>query len=1000
MKRVSRTALFAVVAMLAVVALGCTPPSPGGDTAKPVLHLPGDFSVEATSSAGATVTFEATAVDLVSGSVPVTCNPASASVFAIGSTTVTCSASDAAGNTATGGFSVSVVDTTPPVLFLPADLTAINPGPPGVNVSYTVTATDKVDGTVPVTCSASSGTLFPVGTTVVNCSAGDTAGNTASGTFTVTVVDTTAPVLALPGGVTVEATGPTGAAVSYTTSAFDTVEGDRPVTCSAGSGSVFALGITTVTCYASDLAGNTVVGPFDVTVVDTTAPTLTLPSDITASATSAAGAAVSYSVGATDAVNGTVPVTCEPTSGSGFPVGESTVNCSSVDAAGNVASGSFTVTVTKWEGPLIVAVGNGTIRTSPDGVRWTQQATGLGLLNAVAFNGSMWVAVGNSGRVYTSPDGGNWTARVSPTTEPLFDVTWGNPSGLPWGSGIWVATGFDGTIIYSPDGVNWTDAGFTQIVNLDTVAWNGTIFAAPSAQGTGPATSPDGITWTPNGGWPKLTGLVWMGTQWVFVGNDSVVLSPDAVQISNTVSTPSGGLIRVGWNGAQLVAVGDNGVIATSTDAVNWQGATSGTTQDLRRIVWDGGQWIASGYGGTVLTSPDGFTWTPQDTGTTVNLLGLAVGTGDEPTSSLPTLVLPVDITAEATGPDGATVTYTATATDLVDGTVPVSCTPVSGSVFAPGVTTATCSATDSDGNTAQGSFRVTVHPWVPPPTGPCAASGLVITEVDYDQVGVDSAEFVEICNGTNGPVALDDLSLRFINGAASNEYLRVGLRPAGEVLQPGSRLVVASEFVGVPAGVPVIRFPGGTGSDYIQNGAPDGVVLVDDATEEVIDGLSYEGAISSANLTGFSLPVAVTEGTALPGSVADSNTVSGSLVRPNGVDTNDNAADWEFSTTPTPGTPNTPIPALARLASDATVITVGASADFLTVSLDQAAEVGGTLVSLSSIGPVTVPPSVTVPAGQSSARVTVTAFNAGFATVTASLGGLTRTVTLDVIDP
>jgi hypothetical protein len=56
-----------------------------------------------------------------------------------------------------------------------------------------------------------------------------------------------------------------------------------------------------------------------------------------------------------------------------------------------------------------------------------------------------------------------------------------------------------------------------------------------------------------------------------------------------------------------------------------------------------------------------------------------------------------------------ATVTYTATATDLMDGPVPVSCAPASGSAFPAGTTTVTCSATDAHNNTATGSFTVSV---------------------------------------------------------------------------------------------------------------------------------------------------------------------------------------------------------------------------------------------------------------------------------------------------
>ena len=57
----------------------------------------------------------------------------------------------------------------------------------------------------------------------------------------------------------------------------------------------------------------------------------------------------------------------------------------------------------------------------------------------------------------------------------------------------------------------------------------------------------------------------------------------------------------------------------------------------------------------------------------------------------------------------GAVAIFNPTATDDVDGTVPVLCAPASGSIFPLGTTTVTCTATDSAGNIASGNFTVTV---------------------------------------------------------------------------------------------------------------------------------------------------------------------------------------------------------------------------------------------------------------------------------------------------
>jgi HYR domain len=71
---------------------------------------------------------------------------------------------------------------------------------------------------------------------------------------------------------------------------------------------------------------------------------------------------------------------------------------------------------------------------------------------------------------------------------------------------------------------------------------------------------------------------------------------------------------------------------------------------------------------------------------------------------------VPSGVVVEANGPSGSVATYTApTATDAADGPEPVSCSPASGSTFPLGVTTVTCTASDSHGNASAASFTVTV---------------------------------------------------------------------------------------------------------------------------------------------------------------------------------------------------------------------------------------------------------------------------------------------------
>lgn len=153
------------------------------DTTPPVLTLPSPITAEATSATGTMVTYSATANDNVDGPITPACNPASGSTFPIATTTVTCTATDAAGNTATGSFTVTVRDTTAPSLTVPANIVVTAASSAGTAVTYSASATDLVDGAVTPACTPASGSTFPIGNNTVTCTATDSRGNTATKTF-------------------------------------------------------------------------------------------------------------------------------------------------------------------------------------------------------------------------------------------------------------------------------------------------------------------------------------------------------------------------------------------------------------------------------------------------------------------------------------------------------------------------------------------------------------------------------------------------------------------------------------------------------------------------------------------------------------------------------------------------------------------------------------------------------------------------------------------------
>jgi hypothetical protein len=307
------------------------------------LKLPPDITAEATQPGGAIVDFNAS----VEGTgedengrplVSAACSPQAGSLFPIGETTVQCTGSDGSH----GSFKVRVLDSTGPKLKLPRDFSVYTSDNTGTVATFDASADDSVDGSIPVTCAPASGSKFPLGTTRVNCSASDSKGNSAHGSFEISVVLQSSPPPPPPNTeqtITVEATGPNGATVTFSSSGTgpDDFNGRPAGACNAASGSTFPLGTTTVVC--TDFT-------FIIKVVDTTAPALSLPANITRAATGTSGATVTFNAMATDIVDGNVFVNCSPASGSTFAIGTSSVQCSATDSHFNTSSGSFTVTIT------------------------------------------------------------------------------------------------------------------------------------------------------------------------------------------------------------------------------------------------------------------------------------------------------------------------------------------------------------------------------------------------------------------------------------------------------------------------------------------------------------------------------------------------------------------------------------------------------------------------------------------------------------------------------
>jgi len=492
------------------------------------------------------------------------------------------------------------------------------------------------------------------------------AGSSASRSWT---VDTIAPVITLNGTTPDIEVGGTYAELGAT--AVDALDGSFAATAS-GSVNTAAVGAYSITYNATDVAGNAATPVVrTVNVVDTTAPVIATPSDVTAEATSASGAVVTYTSPATsDAVDGAGVATCSPLSGSLFAYGDTTVTCTATDAAGNVATPrSFVVHVVDTTAPVVTM---GAVATPAKTVSAAFSATDLFSIVTVECKVNDGTFAACDSPFGPSLTDGTYTITVRAVdihnntgvgvtgsftvdlTLPEVTIT-AHPALLTNGTvahftftaetGATLECKLDDAAFVacdSPEDYTVTEGAHTFTVhatdaagNVGTAVWQWTVdTTAPNVSITAPTTG--GVTGS-------------SGTVTYTVGDGTVVCTLDnhIVDCSNTAAAFTG------------LSDGEHTFTITSTD-----GAGNSTSQSVT--------WVVDATG-PVIAAHDGMNATTTDS-------------------------------------NGTAVTYTApSANDAIDGPVSVSCTPASGTVFPVGVTTVNCTATDAHGNTTTSTFAVTV---------------------------------------------------------------------------------------------------------------------------------------------------------------------------------------------------------------------------------------------------------------------------------------------------
>ena len=318
------------------------------DNMAPIITVPPDKTFEATgvlTPLTARQIETATATDRVDPNPTITRIPTTSS-FRVGTTIITWTATDSSGNIATATQRITICDTTPPIIKVPADVSfTTDTSIVLTSADYgTANATDLVDSSSTITNNAT--TSFQAGeTTTITWTATDSSGNSAQATQRITVVHSSLRIF-VPADITVEASE------MHNTvnigNAHATHDTDTNITITNDAPPLFEAGTTTaITWTATDSIGVTVTAIQTVTIQDTTDPIFGSTSDLDFVFEPDVSLVVNYdSPTATDSVDDSVDVTCVPASGTVFNEGRTRVTCTATDDSGNTVNTTFNVDVT------------------------------------------------------------------------------------------------------------------------------------------------------------------------------------------------------------------------------------------------------------------------------------------------------------------------------------------------------------------------------------------------------------------------------------------------------------------------------------------------------------------------------------------------------------------------------------------------------------------------------------------------------------------------------
>jgi len=242
------------------------------------------------------------------------------------------------------------------------------------------------------------------------------------------------------------------------------------------------------------------------------------------------------------------------------------------------------------------------------------------------------------------------------------------------------------------------------------------------------------------------------GTPWYYVvsANNSAGESPNSAQVAVTPSLPAAPSAFTATAGNGMAFLSWN-LVPNATGYTLSRTTTSGSGYTQVSAALTGTTFVDTGLSnGTTYyyTLASQFNGATGPASAEISVAPNASGSSDPGDKTPPVITTPGNLVVDATGTNGAPVSFAATAYDAISGFANVTCSPASGSVFPIGTTTVQCSAVDATGNVATASFSITVRltlsVWRQIHFGTSSNSGAAADNADPDGDGMTNAmEFV-----------------------------------------------------------------------------------------------------------------------------------------------------------------------------------------------------------------------------------------------------------------